>query len=338
LVFLYCVDERPESQMPSSAPSRVGEHSVLVAVLTYQRPDDLIAILPMLQVEAEAVIAAGARSVQLLVVDNDPAAGATETVSGFDGVRYRHEPRPGIAAGRNRALAEAEGFDLLVFIDDDERPSAGWLTALVQTFERHSACGVVGPVVSSFATPLDEWVAAGGFFTRRRMPTGSRVTVAATNNLLLDVTALADLRFDERLGLSGGSDTLFTRQLVAAAGPMVWCDEAVVTDVVPAGRTTRDWVVRRQFRSGNSWSRTALMLADSRVGRLRLRLELTVKGGVRVIGGPASWFLGVLTGDVRRRAVGVKAIARGLGMLIGAYGFSYVEYKRPAPAVDALTH
>jgi len=191
---------------------------------------------------------------------------------------------------------------------------------------------VVGPVVSSFTVPLDAWVSAGGFFTRRRMATGSAVTVAATNNLLLDVRSLreAGIRFDERLGLSGGSDTLFSRSLVAAAGPLVWCDEAVVTDVVPAARSTRDWVLRRQLRSGNSWSRTALMLADSPAARLRLRLRLTAMGAVRLAGGPASWLLGIATRSVRRRAVGAKATARGLGILMGAYGFNYIEYRRPA--------
>ena len=317
--------------MPSSASSRADERSVLVAVLTYQRPDDLVELLPLLLDQARP-------GVDLLVVDNDPAGAAASTVASFAGVRYVHEPRPGIAAARNRALTEGDGHDLLVFIDDDERPSEGWLAALLLTFDAHAASGVVGPVISAFAAPLDPWVAAGGFFTRRRMPTGSPVTVAATNNLLLDLKAVraAGVRFDERLGLSGGSDTLFTRQLVDRAGPLVWCDEAVVTDVVPAGRTTRDWVVRRQFRSGNSWSRTALMLTDSGVQRFRLRLSLTAKGGVRLIGGPASWLLGALTGDVRRRAVGVKATARGLGMLVGAYGFSYIEYRRPVPAADAL--
>ena len=81
--------------------------------------------------------------------------------------------------------------------------------------------------------------------------------VAATNNLLLDLGRIRalGLEFDERFGLSGGSDTLFTRPLVARGGRMVWCDEAMVVDNVPAGRLTRDWVLRRALRSGNSASR-----------------------------------------------------------------------------------
>jgi succinoglycan biosynthesis protein ExoM len=314
-------------------PARSGALSVMVAVLTYRRPGDLSEILPLL--EREAALVTGA-SVDVLVVDNDPDASAAHSVPAP--ARYVHEPQPGIAAARNRALAEAAGHDVLVFIDDDERPCAGWLAALLETFRAHPACGVVGPVVSSFATELDPWVSAGGFFVRRRMPTGRPVTVAATNNLLLDVETVraAGLRFDERLGLAGGSDTLFTRRLVAAAGPLIWCDEAVVTDVVPAARSTRDWVMRRQLRSGNSWSRTALMLAGSPGGRLVLRLRLTAMAAARLAGGPARWLLGVVTGDVRHRATGAKATARGIGMLTGAYGYTYIEYRRPAAVATPL--
>ncbi|CAJ0557430.1 unnamed protein product, partial [Mesorhabditis spiculigera] len=140
---------------------------------------------------------------------------------------------PGIAAARNRALAESVDVDLLVFIDDDERPTSDWLTALLETRIRTGAGGVVGPVVSAFAAPLDPWIADGGFFDRRRLPTGTEVRVAATNNLLLDLRLVRSisLQFDERFSASGGSDSLFTRRYTGAGFTLVWCDEAVVTDV-----------------------------------------------------------------------------------------------------------
>jgi hypothetical protein len=330
-----------EPQDPAARDAAARTPAVLVAVLTYRRPDDLAAVLPLLAAEASAATGSHARAVEVLVVDNDPDAGACAQVAGLGipGVRYVHEPRSGIAAARNRALDEvlapsaaAQEHDVLVFVDDDERPREGWLSLLLATHAAHGAGGVVGPVISDFAVPLDAWVRAGGFFDRRRMPTGTPVTVAATNNLLLDVARLraAGVRFDERLGLAGGSDTLFTRQLVAAAGPLVWCDEAIVTDVVPAARATRDWVLRRQLRSGNSWSRTALMLAPSPLARLGLRARFTALGAARVGAGLARGALGLLTRDVRHRAAGSKLAARGLGMVLGSYGYGYVEYRRPA--------
>jgi succinoglycan biosynthesis protein ExoM len=338
-------DAWPSSAQSESAEPIVaaGAPSVVVAVLTYRRPDDLAAVLPLLDAEAAGAEAAAGRAsrVEVLVVDNDPDAGAREQVaalaaelaagSGTGRVRYVHEPQAGIAAARNRALDEADGFDVLVFVDDDERPRAGWLGLLLATHAEHGGCGVVGPVVSDFEVPLDDWVVMGGFFDRRRLPTGTTTDVAATNNLLLDIAAVrrAGVRFDGRLGLSGGSDTLFTRRLVAAEGPLVWCDEAVVTDVVPAARATRSWVLRRHFRSGNSWSRTSLMLAGSPAARLALRLRYSLLGGARLAAGLVRSALGVVRRDLRDRAAGRKTAVRGLGMLLGAWGYGYVEYRRP---------
>jgi len=307
--------------------------SVVVAVLTYRRPDDLAAVLPLLVEQAGAC----EPPARVLVVDNDPAGSARAHVEGLglDRVSYACEPQPGIAAARNRALHEAAGDDVLVFIDDDERPGPGWLQHLLDTRADTGSAGVVGPVVSSFATPPDPWIEAGRFFDRRRLPTGTVLDVAATNNLLLDLRQVraAGTTFDERFGLSGGSDTLFTRELVEAGLRLVWCDEAVVTDVVPASRATRSWVLRRALRSGNGWVRVAVALAPSAVARGRVRAELTVRGGVRTVGGGARLALGALVGRADLRARGLRTAARGTGMLLGACGWTYVEYRRPRAAV-----
>jgi succinoglycan biosynthesis protein ExoM len=305
-----------------------GGLAVVIGVLTYRRPDDLRAALPLLVRQAGALPRPGT----VLVVDNDPAGSgrAVVTAIGSDAVRYVHEPEPGIAAARNRALDEAAGADLLVFVDDDERPVGGWLAHLVETYLVDQPAAVVGPVVSEFEREPDAWVRAGRFFDRRRLATGTVTDVAATNNLLLDLAQLrsAGVRFDARFGLSGGSDMLLTRQLSAAGGRLVWCDEAVVVDVVPASRVTRDWVLRRAYRSGNTWSRTSVVLARGRAGRLAVRVRLVGQGAVRVLGGLLREAVGVLTRSLPHRAHGRRTLARGAGMLAGAFGGVYVEYAR----------
>lgn len=305
------------------------ELRVLLAVLTYRRPADLREILPELLAQTSRV---GAWS-EVLVVDNDPDAGAADLVGGFAGegrVRYAHEAAPGIAAARNRALAESAGFDVLVFIDDDERPVEEWLARLLATYAVERPTAVVGPVVSRYDEQPEPWISAGRFFDRRRLPTGTVLDVAATNNLLLDLAQVRELavEFDERFGLTGGSDTLFTRQIVARGGRMVWCDEAVVWDVVPRSRLTRRWVLHRAFRSGNGHSRVALEGATSHLERLRVRAGLTARGAVRFAGGCARYLAGALTGSLGARARGLRTVVRGAGMLSGAYGYVYSEYKR----------
>lgn len=318
-------DER--TGMRDSGGQVVPRRPVVVAMLTYRRPGDLADAIPALLPHLGEVTPPAI----LMVVDNDPEASARTAVEAFstDGVRYEHEPRPGIAAARNRALDRAPAEALLIFIDDDERPHPGWLTSLLAAQQRYGSVAVAGPVVSDYEEPPDEWITAGRFFHRRRLPTGTPLGVAATNNLLLDmerVRALG-LRFDEKFGESGGSDTLFTRRLHAAGLPMVWCDEAVVTDVVPAARLTRDWVLRRAFRSGNSWVRVALEIAGG-LARPVVRIRAVGTGSVRFFGGSGRWLLGVMIRSTGQRARGLRTMARGGGMLAGAVGYVYREYKR----------
>ncbi|OFI38954.1 glycosyl transferase family 2 [Arthrobacter sp. SW1] len=302
--------------------------STVIAVLTYKRPEDIALAIPRLQEQLDTV--GGPASV--LVVDNDPAGSARATVEGFASprIRYVHEPRPGIAAARNRALAESAGDSVLVFIDDDEVPTPDWLRTLLTLHRETAAAAVVGPVVSEYARTPERWIQEGRFFDRRRLRTGTRLTVAATNNLLLDLAQIRalGLAFDERFGLSGGSDTLFTRKLARLGGLMLWCDEAAVIDRVPESRLTRSWVLRRALRSGNSAARVSLELAENTAEKVLVRARHLASGTVRIAGGGARLLAGAVTGSMSLRARGLRTIARGTGMASGAFGYVYSEYKR----------
>lgn len=306
-----------------------------IAVLTYKRPEDIAAALPRLLAQAESVLDIHTRA-DIMVVDNDPLGGARNFVETFAAehtdlaVIYQNETTPGISAARNRALHTAGDVDLLVFIDDDERPTERWLALLLETYRKHRSAAVVGPVISEYEVEPDAWVRSGRFFDRRRLPTGSVLDVAATNNLLLDMHQIRShgLAFDEQFGLTGGSDTMFTRTLHGRGGELIWCDEAVVIDVVPATRVTREWVLRRAFRSGSSWSATSLKLTESQPARVAARLRLTGRGSVRIAGGAARLAAGAVGRSQGQRARGQRTIARGAGMLSGAWGYVYSEYKR----------
>jgi glycosyltransferase involved in cell wall biosynthesis len=320
-----------------NADNLPGQQPVTIAMLTYRRPADLMAAMRGVLEQIST-----ASRAHLLIVDNDPAGSASATVAGLGDprVQYVHEPTPGIAAARNRALDHCGGQGLLIFIDDDERPADSWLDSLLTTHQRSAAAAVVGAVVSEYEIEPDDWLKAGRFFDRRRLPTGSRVDAAATNNLLLDLAQVQaiGLRFDERFGQSGGSDTLFTRQLAASGAALVWCDEAVVIDRVPAARLTRRWVLQRAFRSGNSWTRTSLVLAGGRLGRLRVRLSAVGVGCLRLAGGGAKFLAGMVSGSLGLRVRGLRTLARGGGMVAGATGYVFSEYKRrPSAAQSAIS-
>lgn len=313
---------------------------VTIGMLTFRRPDDLRAALPRLSEQVAEMERAGYR-VELLVVDNDPEGSGRPVVEEVHDPRLRYvvEPTPGIAAARNRVLDEAAGSDFLVFIDDDEQPHPGWLAALLDTQSRTGAAAVVGAVVCELPQPVDPWVASGRFFQRPRLPTGTPVDVAATNNLLLDMAVVraTGVRFDAAFGLSGGSDSLFTRQLHLAGHRLVWCDEAVVTDVVPASRMSRDWVLRRAFRFGNATSRMDLALAAGGAQRLAARARAVGRGVPRLVGGSLRWLAGAVARRPYHRARGLWTLARGAGFLAGGLGVVYVEYRRGSTPAGTLS-
>jgi succinoglycan biosynthesis protein ExoM len=299
---------------------------LVLAVLTYKRVRDIVELLPLLVQQANSVMDA-----RIIVIDNDPDESAREPVAALKlpEVTYLREAAKGIAHARNAALDAAEGAHLLVFIDDDERPEEGWLGALVNTYLATGATAVAGVVVPAPGAIDDPWIDAGEFFVRQRHVTGTELSAAATANLLLDlrqVRALGATRFDPAFGMTGGSDTMFTRTLVDRGGRIVWCDEAVVVDHIRSARVTRAWVAQRAFRAGNSWSRSSVALASHRPRRLLVRFSLTLEGLARISVGALREVFGWMTGGLRHRARGRRTVARGLGLTLGAWGVIYDEY------------
>jgi len=302
-----------------------GEVQVVIGLLTYRRNSCLEQLLPVL-IDQCAPLGA-----TILVIDNDPAGGAEESVQRWagQGVNYIHEPRPGIAAARNRALDDAKG-DLLVFIDDDELPLDRWLTELVDSWRIWRCAAVTGPVETIFEASVDPWILACGVLKPMKFKTGTEVRGAATNNLLLDlaqITALA-LRFDERFGLTGGEDTMLSHTLVRRGGSIRWCEEARVIDRISPLRTNRRWMLLRTFRSGTTWSRVAVLLSGSGWRRLLERADLSVRALYRIASGTARFGRGMVRRDLGDRASGICAAAAGLGMLLGAFGYIHQEYGR----------
>lgn len=300
-----------------------------VAVLTYRRTELLPALLAALAAQAGTV----EPRAEILVVDNDPAASAADVVRPWtvDGIRYIHEPRPGISAARNRALEEAADADALIFLDDDELPSADWLARLVAAWREWDCAAVVGPVPARLMGSAEPWVLGSGIFDRPRHVTGRRMHGAGAGNLLLDlhrVRALG-LSFDERFGLTGGEDTVFTRQLVRAGEEIRWCDEAEAVELIPADRLTRSWVLTRSFRTGSAYSSAELHLAAGAAARWRLRMVFLTKAGGRTALAAGRWLGAALRGDVAGRARAHCSLASYAGLTAGVFGHVHQEYARP---------
>ena len=298
-----------------------------VCVITYRRPKGLQRLLGGLQ-QLELPEPAG--DVRVVVVDNDPEESAREICLEAQSwlslpLRYRVEKRRGIPQARNTALAAAlEGAAYVAFIDDDAVPDPRWLVELCRIRKSRGADAVTGPCQSVFEEPPPRWIERGGFFERPRHTTGQCITYARTGNVLIATDALArmDHLFDERMALTGSSDTEFFRRFADCGNRIVWADGAVVNEWVQPTRATFAWLLKRSFRVGTS---------ESFIDRA---IRQTPRGAVPVLAhglwcvakGTALALLGSLAG--RAGAVrGLRLAAVGVGRLAGLAGYRYLEYR-----------
>ncbi|HET7599918.1 MAG TPA: glycosyltransferase, partial [Gemmatimonadales bacterium] len=243
---------------------------------------------------------------------------------------YAAEPRPGLAAVRNRLLELAPpGAAALALIDDDEVPEPDWLDALIAEWRRTGAGIVAGRVEPHFPEPVPEWVRRGPFFRTARQLTGAPTRRGGSCNCLIDarVFRTLGLRFDESYSESGGEDTHYFWSVAAMGERVVWCDDAVVTEWIPRERATVRWLARREFREGGT---VALVERDLGASRLR-RAARVIRGVVRVGQGVLQVGTSPPLGPyLTARAVqGLKLAARGAGMIAGTLGMRYREYARP---------
>lgn len=326
---------RPGPATPPAAtaqlPEKSGVPELIVAIPTFRRPEALSSALAVVraQVDAENDRPGAPLHCSILVIDNDPA-GAGERIASEHGAGYVLEPRPGIAAVRNRALEECALADALLFIDDDEMPEPGWLRAMIEMYTRTRPTAVAGRVVTRLPDGMEPRASEGDAFERPSRTHGQLIHEAATNNLLLDIHGVRRLgvRFDERFGLSGGSDSMFTLQLTRRGGTIRWAEDAVVAEQEDPARHARSWLLMRVFRFGNTSARVRIALAPTAASRLAERMRAFGRGAIRAVGGSARWAIGMVSASRRHRAHGLRIASRGLGMMAGAVGYAHDEYGR----------
>ena len=299
--------------------------SVAICVLTYQRPAGLRRLLEAI---GRLDPPLDGDDIEVVIIDNDASGSGAAVVEAAAAVlawpvRYAVEPDQGIPLARNRAVRESDGSDFVAFIDDDEVPEPGWLNALLRVQRESGASVVVGPVVPRFERPPPGWVEQGRFFERPRFRTGERLGWATTGNVLIARNALSGPEpFDPKMRYTGGSDTQFFMRAKAEGHVFVWADGAVVMETVPASRMTTRWLVRREFRRGNTMSLSLRSLDD----RLVRRLRRAVMALVRVAQGLGQTVIGLRRGRAGVVA-GFRTASLGAGMLTGLVNIRYEEYR-----------
>ena len=228
---------------------------ISVCVCTYQRPHLLKRLLPGLAEQDTG----GLFEFSIIVVDNDREQSAKPVVEEFAKTCRRRtlycvEPEQNIALARNRAVASATG-EFLAFIDDDEIPNTQWLLTLFKACQSPAVSGVLGPVKPHFEHEPPAWVRQGGFYERPSHATGFVMDwpECRTGNVLLrrEILEGMDEVFRREFG-TGSEDTDFFRRMIERGRTFIWCDEAVVAEVVPVNRWKRSFLLKRALLRGRT--------------------------------------------------------------------------------------
>jgi succinoglycan biosynthesis protein ExoM len=292
---------------------------IVVCIPTYKRPDGLRRLLDGLSRQEFPPEC----EVRVVVVDNE---GSTLTRAICDENKekvpipliYVAEKQRGLSHVRNRAIEIARQLgEFLIFIDDDELPREQWLSRLVSCQEAYQADAVSGPVVPHFMSNVPVWIQAGLFFDRERHETGTLLSESRTGNTLVRLSVFDTIDgFNDRFALTGGEDADFFIRLYRSGGRIIWCNEAVVEEWVPAQRACLKWLLARAYRAGT----TAFLLAGHE-GRART----IVRGVLRVCKGVYVVIASAAKG--KPQAVrGMQKIMNGAGLIAGAIGLRYEEY------------
>ena len=227
------------------------EH-ICVCMCTYKRPLLLARAIRHLQNQSTDDLF----DYSLIVIDNDSEGSAKSVISqNLKNIIYDIEPVQNIALARNRAVKFAFG-EFVAFIDDDEFPCSRWLYNLYTTQAKYQKAGVLGPVKPHFDGTPPKWLITSGVCERSKLSTGTLLNpkFTRTGNALIrtDVFKKDGNLFDPKFGRTGGEDTDFFHRVINKGNEFVWCNEAVVYEVVPPERWARAFYIKRALLRGRT--------------------------------------------------------------------------------------
>lgn len=322
--------------MPSPAANDIAASPrVVIAITTFKRNDGLAALLGSIQ--DLSPLGGGWDFTGVVVVDNDPAGSAQEMVeSAFPNVNYFCEPEPGIAAARNRSVAEAKalGATWVAFVDDDQTVTTSWLAELANVAQSSQVDAVVGAVRFHRPPQTPEWFIGLGAFDDQLVDQADMGGYFSTNNLLLrvDPWPVSPPLFDMRFGLTGGSDHHLGARIRAMGGTIGYAPDALAEETVLASRVNKKAAVKRILRYGNVLTRVELAVGEETGAQQSVIRVREGAAGIARVG------YGMLKAAVQLPQ-GTQGVARGLrtsfigiGQLYAAGGGVVEEYRRKDPS------
>ena len=224
-----------------------------ICILTYKRENLLrsllISINDMILIDVNA---------KIIVIDNDKMGSGKKIIEEFKKISkyevvYDIEPEKGISNARNKALSLVTS-KYVAFLDDDEFVSKKWLDILWKALIIYKADVAFGPVIPICPEELPNWLKNHPYFSRTRMPSGTRVETGGCGNVIFKFESIRYpyYKFNNKYSLSGGEDTDFFYRVNMDGFIEIWCDEAIVYENILKDRICLKWILGRSFRTGQT--------------------------------------------------------------------------------------
>ena len=291
---------------------------------TYKRPLLLKKLLDSLneQVLDEKML------MEIIVVDNDPDKQAEEVVSEASKylkfpIFYFTQPEKNISLTRNVAVKNASG-EFIAFIDDDGFADKNWIKTMFECVIKYNADAAFGRVVPYFGENTPKWIVKGGFFRRPCPPTGNKPGFTRTGNCLIKSEILRSIEgpFDPNYGLTGGSDTHLFELLLKNNAKFVSCCEGIVYDYIHPERANFKWMVKRAFRTGNSFTRRNLEFSENVfIKKIGYFFKASFYGVISITLIILSLF------SMKYRVLWTLKLAGNIGHLFALFNYHYKEYQ-----------
>src|SRR5215831_13356107 len=237
------------------------EPRVSILVPTFRRPDRLVQTLESLanqQIDEPFLITVADNDADCL--EGEAAAKSWAEARGFvEKLLTVVVPERGISQCRNKGISSIISLYpsvlLIAMIDDDAQAASTWLRNLITAQSEFRADLVGGPVIYRFPGGSPEWLRSAPTFRTAEYKTGHIKRLRGSGNCLLTRSLLQKVMprpFDDAFGLTGSEDVDFFERCARLGAVSAWAADALVFEIVPLERISRDWILKRMHSVGFS--------------------------------------------------------------------------------------
>lgn len=247
--------------IPNQTNQATSSQAISVGVITHKgRFESFAAFLDLLATPLLVFEEWSGQAVELLIINNSGPDHAdvlknillTSSIGEKCSVRQIDSPKNNIATGRNMVL-DSSKYRYIAFIDDDEIPTKQWLIELAKVMFEHNCAAVSGPVHAQYPEGTSKLLKSIDLHNTIDKFDGDDLRYTGTGNVLIDKEKILDLRFDEKYGRTGGSDTDFFLRLTDTYERILWAEKAALSEKIPADRASFRYFLNRCISQGRNF-------------------------------------------------------------------------------------